>query len=70
MNVIDLIEHLIAFAKASPENSHATVMIQSFDEMCYGIAGANNAKGMYGEHFLIVVPALNEKIGVKAFKLQ
>lgn len=70
MNVIDLIEHLAKFAKESPQNGHATVMLQGFDDMVYGIAGANNAKGMYGEHFLIIVPDLKQKVGVRTFKAQ
>lgn len=70
MNVRDLIEHLTAYAKKSPENQMATVMLQSFDEQCYGIAGANDAKGMYNQHLLIIVPDLRDKIGVKTVNVQ
>lgn len=70
MTVIELIGHLTNFGKQSPENAHATVMLQGFDDIVYGIAGANNAKGMYGEHMLIIVPDTNQRVGVKAFKLQ
>lgn len=70
MKVQDLIDHLTTYAKKSPENPAATVMLQFFDEQCYGIIGANDAKGMYNQHFLIIVPDLRDKIGVKAINIQ
>lgn len=71
MNVRDLIEHLTAYAAQAPENQGAEVMLQFFDEQCYGIAGANDARGMTpGQHLLIIVPDLRVKIGVRTLKLQ
>lgn len=70
MNVRDLILHLSTYASQSPENGSAEVMLQFFDEQCYGIAGANDARGMGSGHLLIIVPDLNVKIGVKALKVQ
>lgn len=70
MKVTDLITHLTAYAAQSPENGSAEVLLQSFDEMCYGIAGANDGRGMSpGEHALIIVPDLKVKVSVKALKL-
>lgn len=70
MKVSDLINHLTVYAAKSPENKHADVRLQFFDEMCYGIFGANDAKGMFNQHFLIIVPDTKEKIGVKALHVQ
>lgn len=70
MNVRDLIEHLQTYAKKSPENQAATVMLQFFDDQCYGIMGANDAKGMYKQHLLLIVPDLQDKIGVRALNIQ
>lgn len=69
MNVKDLIGHLTAYTKKSPENSHAEVMLQSFDETCYGILGANDAKSIGDLHLLIIVPDLRDTIGVRDMKV-
>lgn len=71
MKVKDLISHLQNYASQSPENIHAEVRIQFFDEQAYGIAGANNAKGVFdNSHMLLIVPDLNDKFGVKRMKMQ
>lgn len=70
MNVKDLITHLTSYSAKSPENGSAEVMLQYFDDMVYGIAGANDARGMPAQHLLILVPDLQNKIGVKALKVQ
>lgn len=70
MNVIDLITHLSSYAAKSPENGKADVKIQFFDDVCYGILGANDARGMPGQHFLIIVPDVKERIGVRELKIQ
>ena len=71
MKVTDLINHLSAYAAKSPENGKAEVMIQFFDDMCYGILGANDARGVVpGQHMLIIVPDVKERIGVRELKIQ
>lgn len=70
MNVKDLIEKLTMYATQSPENGKAEVMLQYFDDMVYGILGANDAKGMPGQHFLIVVPDSKDRIGVRELRVQ
>lgn len=70
MQVKDLIHHLNAYVVQSPENASAEVMLQYFDDMAYGIAGANNAKGMFdGQHMLIIMPDLKQKLGVKRMNI-
>lgn len=70
MNVRDLINHLTNFANSSPENPLAEVKLQFFDEFCYGIAGANNARGLGAGHFLILVPDGSDCIGVRELRVQ
>ncbi len=70
MRVSELISQLVNFSAQSPENEQAEVMLQYFDEQCYGIAGANDAKGFPGQHLLILIPDLKVKVGVKALKMQ
>lgn len=71
MQVKDLIRHLNDYTAQSPENAHAEVMIQYFDDMVYGIAGANNAKGMFdSQHMLIIIPDLKQRVGIREIKTQ
>lgn len=70
MKVSELIANLTTWAAQSPENSSAEVMLQFFDDMVYGIAGANDARGMGGQHLLIIVPDMNARIGVRELKIQ
>ncbi len=71
MKVRDLISHLQSYVAQSPENSHAEVRIQFFDDQCYGILGANNAKGVFDKsHMLVIVPDFKDKIGVKRMRVQ
>ncbi len=69
MNVNDLISKLQHFAAQSPENGNAEVKLQYFDDCVYGILGANNAKGFDGQHFLIMVPDVNQRLGVRELRL-
>lgn len=70
MNVIDLIGHLKNYAAQSPENAGAEVRLQFFDDVTYGIAGANDARGMPGQHLLLIVPDIMDKLGVRSLKVQ
>ncbi len=70
MNVRELLTHLTNYAAQSPQNGQAEVMMQYFDEVVYAIAGANDAKGMSGEHLLILVPDVKNRIGVKPLNVQ
>ena len=71
MLVVDLIKHLKDYAAQSPENAGAEVRLQFFDEVTYGIAGANDARGVTpGHHLLLIVPDLMDKLGVRALKIQ
>lgn len=70
MTVTDLINHLTVYAAKSPENGSATVMLQYFDDICYGIAGANDARGIGGHHMLLIVPDVKDRIGVRELKVQ
>lgn len=70
MKVSELISKLTAWEAQSPENGSAEVMLQFFDDMVYGIAGANDARGMNSSHFLIIVPDADAKIGVRKLKMQ
>lgn len=70
MNVLDLISHLKTYAAQAPENAGAEVRLQWFEGMTYGIAGANDARGMPGQVMLLIVPDLNDKLGVKEMKIQ
>ena len=70
MKVSDLITHLASYAAKSPENGSAEVMLQYFDDVCYGILGANDARGIGGHHMLIIVPDSKDRIGVRELKIQ
>ncbi len=70
MNLLDLIGHLKTYAAQAPENMGAEVRLQFFDEMTYGIAGANDARGVPGQVLLLIVPDINDKLGVRSLKLQ
>jgi len=71
MQVNDLINHLKNYAAQSPENAGAEVRLQFFDEVTYGIAGANDAKGVFpGHHLLLIVPDMMDKLGVRSLKMQ
>ena len=69
MNVTDFIHHLKNYAAQAPENAAAEVRLQWFDGITYGIAGANDARGMPGQHLLLIVPDLKDKLGVKEMKI-
>lgn len=69
MNVTDLIGHLKNFAAQAPENAGAEVRLQFFDDVTYGIAGANNARGMQDMHLLLIVPDLGDKLGVRSLSI-
>ncbi len=64
MNVSELITHLAAFASQSPENASAMVLLQT-DTFCMPIAKGQNCKGEPGQHFLVLVPNEQYKIGIK-----
>jgi len=70
MQVNDLINHLKNYAARSPENAGAEVRLQFFDEVTYGIAGANDARGVPGHHLLLIVPDMLDKLGVRSLKIQ
>lgn len=66
VQVSEFIAKLTAYAAQSPENGSAEVMLQFADGLCYEIEKANDARGVPGEHFLILIPYLKgRRFGVR-----
>lgn len=71
MRVSELISQLVNYSTRSPENESAEVRITSPDGVTYGIAGANDARGIPGQHFLIFLPDLaGTRFGIRNGQFQ
>lgn len=68
MKAAELLAHLTAYVAQSPENGHAEVKLALQDGAAYDIAGANDARGLVNEHFLILMPDMGSGIGVKTLR--
>lgn len=71
MQVNELLQHLTNYAAHSPENGLAQVRFQSPEgmQLTWGISGANDARGLPGQHLLILLPDVNDRLGVKELKI-
>lgn len=57
MTVNDLITALQSYARVSPQNGSADVVLRGSDgETCFHIDSALNGEGLPGQHYLIFVP--------------
>lgn len=66
MTVNDLITSLQDYARSSPPNGSAEVVLRGLDnETCSHIYSALDGKGLPGQHFLVLVPDV-----VSAFKMK
>jgi hypothetical protein len=70
MTVQELINHLTRYTLEAPENAAADVALKFFDDMAYGIARGDTAKGAPGQHLLLLVANFNDKVGIRGMKIQ
>lgn len=70
MNVAELLQNLTNYVTQSPENQLAQVVVMGQDGLCYGLTRGDDAKGIPGEHFLILKGDFNgQRFGTRVMSV-